>query len=156
MADGYKFSRHCVKNATDMIRYFSPASESIRNMYFWSKFNIWNINCARATALIFDTRIDVLVKVSKFLSQKMPRPEADSSPQPLDSCRMLLPFEFYSYLLHYHGNDENTLFCLICYHMRIAIVQIGCVVVWHQGPLYLNELTLIPARMINHMPSKVR
>ena len=24
--------------------------------YYWSKVNIWNVNCARATALIFDTR----------------------------------------------------------------------------------------------------
>ena len=33
---------------------------------FWSKVNIWNVNCARATAFIFDTRTGVLVKVSKF------------------------------------------------------------------------------------------
>ena len=43
--------------------------------YFWSKVNIWNVNCARATALIFDTRTGVLVKVSKFLRQKMSRPD---------------------------------------------------------------------------------
>ena len=42
---------------------------------FWRKVNIWNINCVQATALIFDTRTDVLVKVSKFLRQKMSRPE---------------------------------------------------------------------------------
>ena len=47
----------------------------------------------RATAFIFDTRTDVLVKVSKFLRQKMSRPEADSNPQPSDSCRMLYLFE---------------------------------------------------------------
>ena len=40
-----------------------------RYRYFWSKVNIWNVNCARATAVIFDTRTDVLVKVSKFLKQ---------------------------------------------------------------------------------------
>ena len=34
--------------------------------YFWSKVKIWNVNCARVTALIFDTRMGVLVKVSKF------------------------------------------------------------------------------------------
>ena len=34
--------------------------------YFWSKVNIWNVNCVRATAFIFDTRMDVLVKMSKF------------------------------------------------------------------------------------------
>ena len=39
--------------------------------YFWSKANSWNVNCARATAFIFDTRTEVLVKVSKFLRQKM-------------------------------------------------------------------------------------
>ena len=34
-----------------------------RYRYFWSKVNIWNVNCARATASIFDTRMDVLVEV---------------------------------------------------------------------------------------------
>ena len=47
----------------------------------WSKVNIWYVNCARATAFIFDTRMGVLVKVSKFLRQKMSRPEGDSNPQ---------------------------------------------------------------------------
>ena len=42
--------------------------------YFWSIVNIWNVNCARATAFIFDTRTDVLVKVSKFLRQKISLP----------------------------------------------------------------------------------
>ena len=42
--------------------------------YFWSKVNIWNVNCARATELIFDTRTVVLVKVSQFLRQKLSRP----------------------------------------------------------------------------------
>ena len=37
-----------------------------RHRYFWSKVNIWTVNCARKTAFIFDTRTDVLVKVSKF------------------------------------------------------------------------------------------
>ena len=36
-----------------------------RLRYFWSKVNIWNFNCARATAFILDTRTDVLMKVSK-------------------------------------------------------------------------------------------
>ena len=35
-------------------------------IYFWSKVNIWNVNCARATAFIFDTRTGVLGKVSKI------------------------------------------------------------------------------------------
>ena len=35
---------------------------------------------ARATAFIFDTRTDVLVKVSKVLRQKLSRPERDSNP----------------------------------------------------------------------------
>ena len=56
----------------------------------WNKVNIGNVNCARATAFIFDTPTDVLVKVSKFLRQKISRPERDSNPQPSDSCRMLL------------------------------------------------------------------
>ena len=46
--------------------------------YFLSKVNI---NCARATAFIFDTWTGVLMKVSKFLRQKMSWPEVDSNPQ---------------------------------------------------------------------------
>ena len=53
--------------------------------YFWSKVNVWTVNCAWATAFIFDTRTDVLVKVSKFLRQKISRPDR----KPSDSCRML-------------------------------------------------------------------
>ena len=56
-----------------------------RYRYFWSKVYIWNVNCARTTAFIFDTRTGVLVKVSKFLRQKMSRPEGDSNPQPSDT-----------------------------------------------------------------------
>ena len=59
------------------------------HIYFWNKGKIWNVNCARATTFIFDTRTGVLVKVSKFLWQKMSQPEGDSNPQPSDSCRML-------------------------------------------------------------------
>ena len=54
-----------------------------------SKFNIRNVNYARATSFIFDTGTGVLVKVSKFLRQKMSRHEGNSNPQHLDSYRML-------------------------------------------------------------------
>ena len=64
-----------------------------RCRYFLSKVIISNVNCVRATAFIFDTRTNVLVKLSTFLRQKMSRPEGDSNPQHSDSCRMLLPFE---------------------------------------------------------------
>ena len=37
---------------------------------FWIRFNIWNINCARATVFIFDTRTGVLVKVSFLETEK--------------------------------------------------------------------------------------
>ena len=37
---------------------------------FSNKVNIWNVNCERAAAFIFDTRTDILVKVSKYLEQK--------------------------------------------------------------------------------------
>ena len=57
--------------------------------YFLNKVNIWNVNCAWATAFIFDTWTDVLVKMSKFLRQKMARPEGVSNPQPSDSSPML-------------------------------------------------------------------
>ena len=44
-----------------------------------SKFNIWTVNCAWATAYIFDTRTDVFVLVSKFFRQNMSRPERHSN-----------------------------------------------------------------------------
>ena len=47
---------------------------------FWSKVNIWNVNCAQATAFIFDTRTDVLMKVWKFLRQKISQPEGEFNP----------------------------------------------------------------------------
>ena len=50
-----------------------------RYRYFWSKVDIWNVNCARATAFIFDTLTDVVVKVSKVLRQKMSRRERTSN-----------------------------------------------------------------------------
>ena len=40
-------------------------------IYIWSKVNISNVNCAWAKTFIFDTPTGVLVKVSKFLRQKM-------------------------------------------------------------------------------------
>ena len=52
--------------------------------YFWSKVNIWNVNCVRATAFIFNTRTVVLGKVSKFLRRKTARPDGVSNPQPSD------------------------------------------------------------------------
>ena len=70
-------------------RFFKNASLITWAYIYWSKVNIWNVNCARATAFIFDTRMGVLVKVSTFLRQKISRPEGDSNPQHSDSCRML-------------------------------------------------------------------
>ena len=52
----------------------------VLTLSIWSKINIWNVNCARATTFIFDTRTGVLVKVSKFLRQNMSRPEGDLNP----------------------------------------------------------------------------
>ena len=53
--------------------------------YFLCKLNMWNANCVRATAFIFNTRTDVLVKVLKFFRQKLSRPEGDTNP---DNYRM--------------------------------------------------------------------
>ena len=61
--------------------------------YFLNNVSIWNVNCVQATAFIFDTRTDVLLKVTNFLRQKMSRPEGDSNPQHSDSYRMLKPLE---------------------------------------------------------------
>ena len=66
-------------------------------MFLWKCQSFWDrkcldlrtVNCVRATALIFDTWKNILVKVSKLLRQKMFRPERDSNPRSLDSCPML-------------------------------------------------------------------
>ena len=123
--------------------------------YFWSKVNIRNVNCVRATAFVFDTRTDVLVKVSKFLRQKMSRPEGDSNPHPSDSCRMLWPFElsgpdiccpmFFDTFWIYHEHfiwdfPEVTIYgcCRTSLDYKSTLVQ---VMAWcHQAPShYLNQ-----------------
>ena len=45
---------------------------------FFCKLNIWNVNYAQATAVIFDSRTNILVKVSKDLRQRMSRPDEAS------------------------------------------------------------------------------
>ena len=47
--------------------------------YFRSQVNIWNLDWARASAFVFDTKTDVFVKVPKFLMHKMSRPEGNSN-----------------------------------------------------------------------------
>ena len=76
-------------NADSCMRWAQCSRHGIVESYFCSKVNIWNVNCTQATPLICDSRMDVLVKVSKFKRQKMSWPEGDSNPQPSDSCRML-------------------------------------------------------------------
>ena len=50
---------------------------------FVYKVNIWSVNCARATAFIFDSRMDVLVELS-FWDRKCPDPRRGSNRQPSD------------------------------------------------------------------------
>ena len=38
---------------------------------FFCKFNIWDVNFAQATAIIFDQRTDTLVKVLKFFLESL-------------------------------------------------------------------------------------
>ena len=81
-----------VKKIHKAICFISSFEKDFHNMscdIFLRKVNIWNVNGARATLFIFDTRTGVLGKVSKFLRQKMSRPEGDWNPQSSDSCRML-------------------------------------------------------------------
>ena len=60
---------------------------------FVCKVNIWNVNCARATSLIFDSQRDILEKVMEFLRLKVLRTSKVSNPQTSDSCRILKPYE---------------------------------------------------------------
>ena len=50
-----------------------------RYVYFWSNVKMWNVNCTRATWFFFGTPTGVLVKVSKFLRQKMFRTDSFDS-----------------------------------------------------------------------------
>ena len=47
--------------------------------YFRSQVSIWNVNWAWATAFVFDTKTDVLMKVPKFLTHSISRPEGNSN-----------------------------------------------------------------------------
>ena len=72
--------------------------------YFWSKVNIWYVNCARATAFIFETRTDVLVKVSKFLRQTRPTLERHET---LGLLRSINPNMFNHLALKWWGSTSN-------------------------------------------------
>ena len=77
--------------------------------YFCSKVYILNVNCARATAFIFDTRTGVLVKVSTFFRQKMPRPEGDLNPQLSDiSLGSELSKQIYRQIDPYGTSIDNS------------------------------------------------
>ena len=52
----------------------SQSPSSACTYFFLSKGNIWNVNCVRATAFIFNTQTDVFVKVSIILRQVMSQP----------------------------------------------------------------------------------
>ena len=81
---------------------------------YGSKANIWNVNCPRAIAFIFDTRTGVLVKVSKSWRQKMSRPEGDSNPN-----------------LRIHAECSNHLtFAAPCFWILALVVQIFFEVKW--------------------------
>ena len=64
-------SKEDISNILQIVDYFLILVEDRADVwitsYFWSKVMIWNVNCARTTAFIFDTWTDILVKVSKFL-----------------------------------------------------------------------------------------
>ena len=79
---------------------------------FLNKVSIWNVNCARATAFIFDIRTDVLVKVSKYLRQKMSRPEGELEPS---GCHFICHFNPSSVFLYiiYINNWFITLLCTL-------------------------------------------
>ena len=64
----------------------------LTNWHFYSKVNIWNVNCAWATAFIFDPRTDVLEKVSKTENVST-SVRGTRTPNFRISCRMLEPLE---------------------------------------------------------------
>ena len=56
--------KSCVTDALITCSFSTSSAAPYR--YLCSKVNIWKANCARATAFIFDPRMDALVKVSKL------------------------------------------------------------------------------------------
>ena len=66
--------------------------------------DIWNVNCARATAFIFDTRTGVHGEVSNFLRQKMSRPEG---------TRTLNHIHIYIYLI---VDDQSNIYGITLFH----------------------------------------
>ena len=46
-----------------LLGYLRPSRETYICIYIWSRVNIWNVDCARETAFIFDRGTDVLVKL---------------------------------------------------------------------------------------------
>ena len=91
-----------------------------RYRYSCSKVNIWNVNSQRATAFIFNSRTDVLVKVSKFLRQKCLDLKGTQTPN------LLMIHAGYSRHLSYQGQTiGNT------NSHSITVVQLYWYVVLH-------------------------
>ena len=115
-------------------------------LYFVSKVTICNVNWARATAFIFDTRTVVLVKVPKFLRQKISRPEGDSNPQRSDSCRMLYPLNTGQKLVGLAGILLIFVCNIVKYIFVLSLLKDSSIVVtaWTQTMKQLvNKVVLI-------------
>ena len=112
-----------------MIEYYTSVipkwwgSIDIYNIYFWSELNNSKLNCARATAFIFDTRTDVLLKVSTFLRQKMSRSGENSNP--LNALRNIIHLEPTQHCT-YSGNISLVTSAHLRYHQ---------IIVWLKTPL---------------------
>ena len=85
-----------------------------------SKVNIWNVNYARAITLIFDTRTDALLKVSKFLRQKMSRPQGDSN------TKLGIHAECSNHLSY-----QGQTFAIPCFWRLALVVYIFLKLSWH-------------------------
>ena len=83
--------------------------------------NVWNANCVRAVAFIFDSQTDVLE--SKVLRQKMSSPRRDSKPQRSDSYRTLYAFELLGRSDIYDPVYLNTYALMTCCSMKLLILN---------------------------------
>ena len=82
--------------------------------YFWCKVNIWNVNCARATAFIFDTRMGVLLwQCQSFWDRKCLDLRGTRNPS------LGIHAEFSNHLSY-----KGRTFAVPCFQTPVLVVQI--------------------------------
>ena len=110
------WNRNCLQ-MRDLKPHFSYRNQAFDitcfGILFLAVSYLWNINCARTTAFIVDSRTEVREKVSKYLRLIMSRPREDLNPQSSDSCWLL-----------YHLSYRGQTFAFPCFEILTLMVSI--------------------------------